>query len=224
MGDLPAVGTWTTVAPPPPSVVADSFYLVVRAFSGRCQRTMSSILVISGSPSPTSRTGIVVAHVEHLLRDAGYDVRTVHVRQLPTLSLLTEDLHDQEIADAVSAVLRADGVVVASPVYRAAYSGLVKALLDLLPKKALRGRAVLPLATGGSQGFLVAMDYALNPLLTGKGADQVLRGEFVLDPDIVGEVIAPASAEALRGAVDRFTLAVEEARFRRKRTQLRPAV
>ncbi|MBW4719360.1 NAD(P)H-dependent oxidoreductase [Saccharothrix obliqua] len=185
---------------------------------------MSAILVISGSPSPVSRTGIVVAHVDELLRAAGHDVRVLHVRQLPTLSLLTEDMHDPEIADAVSAVLRADGIVVASPVYRAAYSGLVKALLDLLPKKALRGRAILPLATGGNQGFLVAMDYALNPLLAGKGADQVLRGEFVLDPDIVGDVIAPEPADAIRIAVERFGLAVEEARFRRRRPHLRPAV
>ncbi|GAA1354760.1 NADPH-dependent FMN reductase [Saccharothrix algeriensis] len=184
---------------------------------------MSSILVISGSPSPASRTGIVVAHAEDLLREAGYGVRTLHVRQLPTLSLLTEDLHDPEVAEAVGAVLRADGIVVASPVYRAAYSGLVKALLDLLPKRGLRGRVILPLATGGSQGFLVAMDYALNPLLTGKGADNVLRGEFVLDPDIVGDTIAPAAAAAIRAAVDRFALAVEDVRFRR-RPQLRPAV
>ncbi|MEJ2854871.1 MULTISPECIES: NADPH-dependent FMN reductase [unclassified Saccharothrix] len=185
---------------------------------------MSSILVISGSPSPASRTGIVVQYVDDLLREAGYDVQVLHVRRLPTLSLLTEDLQDPEIGEAVSAVLRADGIVVASPVYRAAYSGLVKALLDLLPKRALRGRVILPLATGGSQGFLVAMDYALNPLLTGKGADTVLRGEFVLDPDIEGEVIAPGPAEAIRTAVDGFALAVEDARFRRKRAHLRPAV
>ncbi|MCE7000354.1 NAD(P)H-dependent oxidoreductase [Saccharothrix sp. S26] len=184
---------------------------------------MSSILMISGGPSPASRTGILVSYVEALLLDAGYDVRTLHVRQLPTLPLLTEDLRDPEIGDAVAAVLRADGIVVASPVYRAAYSGLVKALVDLLPKKALRGRVILPLATGGSQGFLVAMDYALNPLLASKGADSVLRGEFVLDPDIEGAVIAPKAAAAIRGAVDRFALAVEDARFRRERTRLRPA-
>ncbi|ONI86036.1 NADPH-dependent FMN reductase [Saccharothrix sp. ALI-22-I] len=184
---------------------------------------MSSILLISGGPSPTARTGVVVSHVDGLLREAGYGVRTLHVRQLPTLPLLTEDLRDPEIGDAVAAVLRADGIVVASPVYRAAYSGLVKALLDMLPKKALRGRVILPLATGGSQGFLVAMDYALNPLLAGKGADSVLRGEFVLDSDIDGGTIAPKAAEAIRGAVDRFTPAVEEARFRRERTRLRPA-
>ncbi|MEU5693769.1 NADPH-dependent FMN reductase [Actinosynnema sp. NPDC020468] len=185
---------------------------------------MSTILTISGSPSPASRTGIVAAYVDDLLRAAGYDVQTLNVRRLPTLSLLTEDLHDPEIADAVSAVLRADGIVVASPVYRAAYSGLVKALLDLLPKKALRGRVILPLATGGSQGFLVAMDYALNPLLASKGADNVLRGEFVLDPDIVGDAIAPASAEAIDAAVERFVRAVEDTRDKRRRTHLRPAV
>jgi FMN reductase len=184
---------------------------------------MSTILLISGSPSPASRTGIVVSHVDALLREAGYDVRTLHVRRLPTLSLLTEDLRDPEIGDAVGSVLRADGIVVASPVYRAAYSGLVKALLDLLPKKALRGRVILPLATGGSQGFLVAMDYALNPLLAGKGADAVLRGEFVLDRDIQGETIAPKAAGAIRDAVDRFALAVEDARFRREQPRLRPA-
>lgn len=184
---------------------------------------MSSILVISGSPSPVSRTGVLVSRVEQLLRESDHEVSTLHVRLLPTLSLLTEDLRDPEIGDAVSSVLHADGIVVASPVYRAAYSGLVKALLDLLPKRALRGRVILPLATGGSQGFLVAMDYALNPLLIGKGADTVLRGEFVLDGDITGEVIDPKAERAVRDAVDRFSLAVADARFRRRRPQLRVA-
>ncbi len=184
---------------------------------------MPSILMISGGPSPTSPTGVVVSHVDGLLGAAGYAVRTLHVRQLPTLPLLNEDLRDPEIGDAVAAVLRADGIVVASPVYRAAYSGPVKALVDLLPKKALRGRVILPLATGGSQGFLVAMDYALNPLLAGKGADSVLRGEFVLDRDIEGGVIAPKAAEAIRDAVDRFVPAVEDAVVRRERARLRPA-
>ncbi|GGP61493.1 NADPH-dependent FMN reductase [Saccharothrix coeruleofusca] len=178
---------------------------------------MSTVLVISGSPSPASRAGVLVSHVEDLLTEAGHGVKTLHVRQLPTLSLLTEDLQDPEIADAIGAVLRAEGIVVASPVYRAAYSGLVKALLDLLPKKALRGRVILPLATGGSQGFLVAMDYALNPLLAGKGADTVLRGEFVLDQDVVGGDLTPGAAEAVRGAVDRFATALDRARFRRLR-------
>jgi FMN reductase len=165
---------------------------------------MSDLLIISGAPSHTAPTGVVVSHVSAVLEAAGHHVSLLDVRALPTLSLLTEDLRDPAIADAVSSVLSADGIVVASPVYRAAYSGLVKALLDLLPKKALRGRAVLPLATGGNQGFLVAMDYALHPLLAAKGADQVVRGEFVLDR----KVGSPESAALLNAAADRFTAAL----------------
>ncbi|MGI5502735.1 NAD(P)H-dependent oxidoreductase [Lentzea sp. CA-135723] len=165
---------------------------------------MSDVLIISAAPSHAAPTGVVVEHVAEVLRTAGHRVSLLDVRSLPTLSLLTEDLRDPEIAEAVSSVLSADGVVVASPVYRAAYSGLVKALLDLLPKKALRGRAVLPLATGGSQGFLVAMDYALHPLLAAKGADQVVRGEFVLDQNVG----SAESAAALEAAADRFGAAL----------------
>lgn len=191
---------------------------------------MSTILTISGSPSASARTGVLVDYVNNRLVEAGHDVTTVQVRQLPTLPLLMEDLTNPEISEAVTRILRADGIVVASPVYRAAYSGLVKALLDLLPKRALRGRAVLPLATGGSQGFLVAMDYALNPLLAGKGADQVVRGEFVLDhrirPDLGESALDHDAGIAVSAAVNRFTSALADADHRRRRgaTHLRPAV
>jgi FMN reductase len=150
-----------------------------------------------------------------LLREGGHVVHTLHVRELPTISLLTEGLRDPAIGDAVSSVLKSDGIVVASPVYRAAYSGLVKSLLDLLPKKALRGRAVLPLATGGNQGFLVAMDYALHPLLASKGADQVVRGEFVLDRHVEGGVLSAEAAAAVRGAAERFAGALTTIRLRK---------
>jgi FMN reductase len=186
---------------------------------------MSTILTISGSPSASARTGVLVGFVNDRLIEAGHDVQTLQVRQLPTLPLLTEDLTDPDISDAVTRILRADGIVVASPVYRAAYSGLVKALLDLLPKRALRGRAILPLATGGSQGFLVAMDYALNPLLATKGADRVVRGEFVLDnhirPELGKNALDEAAALAVSAATDRFIAALATVSHRR---HLRPAV
>ncbi|ATE52614.1 MULTISPECIES: NAD(P)H-dependent oxidoreductase [Actinosynnema] len=177
---------------------------------------MSSVLVVSGSPSPGSRTGAVVSLVEQALASCGCEVRSLHVRRLPVLSLITEDLRDPVISDAVGAVLRADGVVVASPVYRAAHSGLVKALVDLLPEKALRGRPVLPVANGGAQGNLVAMDYALKPLLAVKGADSVLAGEFVLDQHIRGGSVAEERAVGLRLAVQRFGEVVRNASGNRR--------
>ncbi|XNM58781.1 NAD(P)H-dependent oxidoreductase [Escherichia coli] len=68
----------------------------------------------------------------------------------PALKTFTEQLQ------------QADGLIVATPVYKATYSGALKTLLDLLPERALQGKVVLPLATGGVVAHLLAVDYALN--------------------------------------------------------------
>ncbi len=64
-------------------------------------------------------------------------------------------------------------VVVATPIYKAAYTGGLKALFDILPQSALRGKTVLPLATGGSPAHLLAIDYALKPVLSALGASDL---------------------------------------------------
>src|ERR1700760_1905713 len=109
---------------------------------------MSSILVLAGSPSTNSRTAALSDHIAARLRDDGHSVRAVRVRDLPPAALLAADPSDPLIADTVSALLAADGVVVASPVYKASYSGVLKTLLDLLPQFALAGKVVLPVLTG----------------------------------------------------------------------------
>jgi FMN reductase len=171
---------------------------------------MATILIISGSPATESPTGVLLALVTQRLAALGHEVHTLTVRDLPTVALLSSDLLDPGIRRAVELVERADGVVVASPVYRAAYSGLVQSLLNLLDKTALAGKVVLPLANGGTQGLLVAIDYALRPLLVARGATDVVTGHFVPDAEIRQEgVSGPASAE-LDAAVQRFALAVAD--------------
>ena len=113
---------------------------------------MSSVLSISASPQAVSSTHAVLTHVNRRIVGAGHTVRTVQVRELPPAALLSADASDPAIADAIAAVAAADAVVVATPVYQAAYSGLLKVFLDLLPQFAFRGKAVLPIVTGGSTG------------------------------------------------------------------------
>ncbi|MGA5194026.1 NAD(P)H-dependent oxidoreductase [Streptomyces exfoliatus] len=72
------------------------------------------------------------------------------------------------------------GKLVPRQIYKAAYSGLLKTFLDLLPQHAFAGKPVLPLATGGSPAHVLAPEYALRPILTAFGA-QVCQGRFVLD-------------------------------------------
>ncbi|MFF3516792.1 NAD(P)H-dependent oxidoreductase [Streptomyces sp. NPDC002573] len=88
-----------------------------------------------------------------------------------------------ETVHAIERFRSADGVVIGIPVYKAAYSGQLKALLDLLPQCALEGVTVLPLAIGGSMAHALAIDYGLRPVhLHGPRAHHA--SWFVLDKHI----------------------------------------
>jgi len=73
---------------------------------------------------------------------------------------------------------------VATPVYKAAYTGSLKALLDILPTQAFRNKTVLPIATGGSLAHLLVLDYALKPVLGALGASDILQGVYVTEGQV----------------------------------------
>jgi FMN reductase len=171
---------------------------------------MATILAISGSPSVVSRTKGVLRHVEARLGGGGHTVTSLAVRELPAAPLLGGDRSDPAIRTVIDRIAAADGLVVATPIYKAAYTGLLKALLDLLPQYAFAEKSVLPLATGGTTAHVLAIDYALRPVLTSLGAAHVAQGYFVLDQFLTaadtGEVVIDdAAAAALFDIVDRFS-------------------
>lgn len=174
---------------------------------------MATVLSVSGSPSVSSRTAKLVRHLDARLIAQGHDVVPLDIRTVPAEALLGADFKHPAIVEATELFARADGIVIATPVYKAAYSGVLKALLDLLPQYALTGKTVLPLATGGSTAHVLAIDYALRPVLSSMGARHIVPGWFTLDKDItVGEdgkvTVAPATAEALGQVVDQFLTAL----------------
>jgi FMN reductase len=142
------------------------------------------ITSISGSPSERSRSAWLTQFA--LTRLEGVATRNEHiaVRELPASALLLADTQEPAIARAMEAVAAAGLVIVGTPIYKAAYSGLLKVFLDLLPPDALRGKTVLPLATGGSAAHLLALDYALKPVLSALGARHVLDGVFATDAQL----------------------------------------
>ncbi|MEY9855696.1 FMN reductase [Catenulispora sp. GAS73] len=175
---------------------------------------MPSILAVSGSPSPASRTVSAVDHALGWLGTRGHRTAHLAVRDLPAADLLAGARDTVAVQEAFEAVANADGVIVATPVYKAAYTGLLKAFLDLLPENALAGKVVLPLATGGTVGHLLAIDYALRPVLTALGADHVLPGRFLLDIDIArseeqGVYLAPQTEKRLVETLERFSGALD---------------
>ena len=175
---------------------------------------MATVLTVSASPSATSKSAAVRRLVDAHLTDLGHRVCTLDARELPAAPLLAADTSHPEIARALELFEQAQGLVVVTPVYKAAYSGLFKTLLDLLPQSGLAEKVVLPLATGGTTAHVLAIDYALRPVLSSLGATQVVQGYFLLDRDIALGAQGPAelgaeTRESLTRAVGRFTLALD---------------
>jgi FMN reductase len=143
-----------------------------------------TILLLAGSPSIPSRSTRLLHHVGERLSLLGHRYSKLHVLDLPSQALLHADFSNADIKLAKAQVEQADAVIIGTPVYKAAYSGVLKAFLDLLPQDGLSGKLVLPLATGGSQSHMLALDYALRPVLSALGARHVLQSIYATDAQI----------------------------------------
>jgi FMN reductase len=170
---------------------------------------MSSVLIISGSPSATSRTERLARSVAARMTASGATTTLLDVRNLPAEDLMHARFDSPAIIQASAQVAAADGIVVATPIYKAAYSGLLKTFLDVLPQFGLRGKVVLPLATGGSIAHVLAIDYALRPVLSSLDPLHVVNGLFVLDKQITvleggGIELDSDLDERLNGVIDHF--------------------
>jgi FMN reductase len=142
------------------------------------------IVGILGSPSAMSRSGSLLQLAQSRLQSMATGLHTVSVRELPAEALLNAQCDHPLIRQALEEIKQAQVVLVATPIYKAAYSGLLKAFLDLLPQDGLRDKSVLPLATGGSIAHLLALEYALKPVLSALGARDILDPVFATDQQI----------------------------------------
>lgn len=143
-----------------------------------------TILLVAGSPSERSRSAALLDSVNLRLIARGVHVERLHIRDLSPQALLLADAAHRTVAHAVDQVVRADALVIATPVYKAAYSGVLKVFLDLLPQTALKNKVVLPLATGGSPHHMLALDYALRPVLQSLSARHILPGVYATDSQV----------------------------------------
>ena len=139
------------------------------------------IVSLSGSPSAVSRSAALLRWCEAQLAPGASSLQAIALRELPATALLQAQFHDAELQASLRQVAEADVVLLSTPIYKAAYSGLLKVFLDLLPQNGLSGKLVLPLATGGSLAHLLALDYGLRPVLHALGARQLLDSVFATD-------------------------------------------
>ncbi|MCY1410802.1 FMN reductase (NADPH) [compost metagenome] len=168
------------------------------------------VVSIGGSPSLRSRSGVLLERSKHWLQGQGVEVVNFQVRDFNAEDLLHARFDSPQILNFLELVEQADGLVVATPVYKASFSGALKTLLDLLPERALSHKVVLPIATGGSIAHMLSIDYALKPVLAALKAQETLQGIFADDSQIAygqgsaAAQLAPALQERLLEALELF--------------------
>lgn len=145
---------------------------------------MTNIVAIAGSPSHPSRTYGILEYAAKLLQQQGLNVDIISVRDFPAEDLVFGRYDSPALEQPKALLAKADGVIIATPIYKAAYTGVLKAFLDLLPQKALSGKVVLPIATGGTIAHLLAVEYALKPILSELGARHILASIYEVDKQI----------------------------------------
>ncbi|AMK33476.1 MULTISPECIES: NADPH-dependent FMN reductase [Pseudomonas] len=155
------------------------------------------VVSVGGSPSLRSRSGVLLERSRDWLQERGVEVVTFQVREFPAEDLLHARFDSPQVRHFNELVAQADGLVVATPVYKASFAGALKTLLDLLPERALEHKVVLPIATGGSIAHMLAVDYALKPVLSALKAQETLQGIFADDSQVAyGEGTRPAQLAA----------------------------
>ncbi|MFD0711961.1 NADPH-dependent FMN reductase [Paenibacillus sp. GCM10027626] len=170
---------------------------------------MPNIVIVTGSPTEGSRLNGIVEFASKAIAGAGWDVTELRVTDLPAEDVMFARWDSPAIIEANRIIAEADAVVIASPVYKASYTGVLKAFLDLLPQKGLEGKAVLPLFIGGTIAHLLAIDYAMKPVLSALYAKHISTGVFAVDSQIArtdngGFILSEELTDRLAGVIETF--------------------
>ncbi|ARJ50765.1 NADPH-dependent FMN reductase [Staphylococcus lutrae] len=145
---------------------------------------MVKVTIIAGGHKVASRLTGVIEYTERYLNQAEIETEVIQVHQLDAKALITADFSNASITATHQAIEESEGIIIISPVFKAAYSGILKTYLDLLPRRVFTGKTVLPLAVGGSFAHVLAMQYSLDPVIKELGADTIHKGRFILDQHI----------------------------------------
>lgn len=160
---------------------------------------MSSVGIVVGNPKARSRTRTVAEAVADAAAEAaGLADAARHVVDLADFGPALFDQGLTRVREAVDLVRSTALTVVASPTYKASYTGLLKSFLDWFTTTDLSGVAVVPVMVGAGPQHALAVEVHLRPVLVELGATLPTRGLYVTEDHLgsLHEVIAPWMAEA----------------------------
>ena len=169
-----------------------------------------SIVAVSGSLHSPSKTTVLVHEILEgfataLRSGAGNDLEVeTHLIELSDIGrefsgALSRDDLSPVAEDALRRIESATLLIVASPVYRASFTGLFKHVFDFVGQYALIDKPVLLAATGGSDRHALIIEHQFRPLFSFFQAITLPIGVYASDTDFVDYRI---DSQALRDRID----------------------
>ena len=170
-------------------------------------RTLLSVVGVVGSLHAPSKTAVLTeAILDELGSTLPIDPHVVRISELgPSFAgaLLRTDL-PEVVETELRGIEQADLLIVASPVYRASFTGLLKHLFDFVDQYALIDTPVLLAATGGSERHSLILEHQLRPLFGFFQALTLPLGIYAHDSDFTDyRVTNPLLADRIANAVRR---------------------
>jgi FMN reductase len=166
------------------------------------------LVAVSGGLQRPSRTlALVEAIIAQIAEHVPLDVHIIELSEIASEVGVTLDRREAsvDVESHLRAIEQADALVVASPVFRASFTGLFKHLFDLVGQDALVDVPVLLAATGGSERHALVLEHQLRPLFSFFQARTLPIGVYASTPDFTDYEV---TSEALR---QRIALAAERA-------------
>jgi FMN reductase len=137
---------------------------------------MSSVAVV-GNPKPHSKTRQAAVLVAERLTGQPVD----HVIELTDLGPALLGWGDPAVEAAKQLVLAADLLVIASPTYKATYTGLLKLFLEQFKAGEIDGTPTVALMLGGSPAHSLAPELTLKPVLSEIGCSCPFPALYLVD-------------------------------------------
>ena len=137
----------------------------------------STVGLLVGNPKAQSRTLALAQQVATAARTAaGLGGATTLTIDLAELGPQLFDRSSPGVQEAVDGIRSCSLVVVASPTYKASYTGLLKSFLDWFGNTSLEGVTVIPVMTSAGAHHTLAVEVHLQPVLVELGATLSTRG------------------------------------------------
>jgi FMN reductase len=165
-----------------------------------------NVVGVSGSlHAPSKSTALVRAIIESFAAELTIDARVLEVSELAPgfAGALRRSELSASAREGLQLIEGADLLVVASPVYRASYTGLFKHLFDFVDQDALVDTPVFLAATGGNELHSLVIEHQFRPLFGFFRAASLPTGVYAKDSDFTDYVVSSAS---LRESIDRAVL------------------